>query len=42
MLNALGFASLSIASQLYQPARSLPICASHGQTRSIGASIVMA
>jgi hypothetical protein len=33
---------LSIASQLYQPARLAPICAIHGQTRSGGASMVIA
>jgi hypothetical protein len=33
---------LSIASQLYQPARPAPICGIHGHTASGGASIVMA
>ena len=38
----LGLPPLSIASQLYQPARPPPICAIHGHTCSGGASIVMA
>src|SRR5918995_3436324 len=42
MLVALGVPPLSIASQLYQPARPAPICAIHGHTRSGGASIVIA
>jgi hypothetical protein len=42
MIVALGVPPLSIASQLYHPARPAPICAIHGQTRSGGASIVMA
>src|SRR5262245_54428013 len=42
MLVALGVPPLSIASQLYQPARPAPICAIHGHTRSRGASIVIA
>ena len=42
MLVALGLPPLSIASQLYQPARPLPICAIHGHTCSGGASMVMA
>src|SRR6188768_1366669 len=40
--DALGMPPLSIASQLYQPARPAPICAIHGQTCSGGASIVIA
>ena len=42
MLLELGVPPLSIASQLYQPARPLPICTIHGHTRSAGASMVMA
>lgn len=42
MLLELGVPPLSIASQLYQPARPEPICAIHGHTRSGGASIVIA
>ena len=42
MLVALCLPPLSMASQLYQPARSLPICTIHGHTRSGGASMVMA
>src|SRR6185436_3704384 len=42
MLVALGVPPLSIASQLYQPARPAPICAIHGHTDSGGASIVIA
>jgi hypothetical protein len=42
MLAEFGVAPLSIASQLYDPARQAPICAIHGQTCSGGASIVMA
>ena len=42
MLVELGLPPLSIASQLYQPARPLPICAIHGHTCSGGASMVMA
>jgi len=42
MTDELGTAPLSMASQLYQPARPLPICAIHGQTCSGVASIVMA
>jgi hypothetical protein len=38
----LGAPPWSIASQLYQPARPPPICAIHRQTRSGGASMVMA
>jgi len=38
----LGAPPLSIASQLYQPARPAPICAIHGHTRSGGASMVIA
>ena len=37
MLVELGRPPLSIASQLYQPARPLPICAIHGHTCSGGA-----
>ena len=39
---ALGVPPLSMASQLYHPARPAPICAIHGQTCSGGASMVMA
>ena len=39
---ALGVPPLSMASQLYHPARPAPICAIHGQTWSGAASIVMA
>jgi hypothetical protein len=39
---ALGVPPLSIASQLYQPARPAPICAIHGHTCRGGASIVIA
>ena len=39
---ALGVPPLSMASQLYHPARPAPICAIHGHTRSAGASIVIA
>jgi hypothetical protein len=42
MLVELGLPPLSIASQLYQPARPPPICAIHGHTRSRAASMVMA
>ena len=42
MLVELGRPPLSIASQLYQPARPLPICAIHGHTCSGGALMVMA
>ena len=40
--SALRRPKLSSRSQLYQPARSVPICTSHGHTRAGGASIVVA
>jgi hypothetical protein len=42
MVVELGRPPLSMASQLYQPARPLPICAIHGHTCSGGALMVMA
>jgi hypothetical protein len=42
MLVALGVPPLSIASQLYQPARPAPICAIHGHTCSGAASMAIA
>jgi hypothetical protein len=42
MRSALRRLKSSSRSQLYQPARSTPICTSHGHTREGGASIVTA
>ena len=42
MRSALGFPLLSSLSQLYQPARPTPICASQGQTCPGGAGNVVA